>query len=48
MVGYNGKCVIYYDSKTDIQHGYFNSLNKYIGYHYQGKRSGFWLKLNID
>lgn len=45
---YGNKGFCYVDSKTDIYHpliyhGLYNNLNKYIGYHYQHQRKGFWI-----
>jgi hypothetical protein len=38
---------IYYeflsDDGTNIEHGFYNDHNEFIGYHYQNKYKGFWL-----
>lgn len=41
-------CVSYcfYNGKTHTYHGLLNKVNKSIGYQYQDKMKGFWLKNN--
>jgi hypothetical protein len=34
----------FYCDKNSIRHGLYNHHNKFIGYYYQGKRKGFWLR----